>query len=203
MHRRIPPEQRRRELVAAAIRVIARSGVAGATTRAIAAEAQMPLGAIHYIFESQDALLRAVIEAVTDEERLTAELSSIDASTLESALRTGLESYLALLESDPERELALLELALYARRQDPLGQMRDQWRTYYRTAEDLLGYAARLTGSEWTTPVDELARHLIVVLDGLTTTWLADHDTEAARGSAAFAARALAAHAQPIPTRTA
>lgn len=201
--RRIPPDQRRDELVAAAVRVIARSGVAGATTRAVAAEAGMPLGAIHSVFGSQDDLMRAVVQAVTDEERLTAEIRTADATSLEAALRSGLESYVDLLEADPQRELALLELALFARRQDPDGQMRDQWRTYYATARDLLRYAATLTGTEWTTPVEALARHLVAVLDGMTTTWLADHDSAAARETAAFAAAALAAHARPAHAGTA
>jgi AcrR family transcriptional regulator len=195
--RRIPAEQRREELIAAAIRVIAERGVGAATTRAIATEAGMPLGSIHYIFASHDELLRAVIATVIDEERLTAELRSVAAGTLEDAVRAGLESYIDLLEADPSREIALFELALVARRQDASGQMRTQWAAYYATAEAILDYAADLTGSEWTTPLPELAHHLIVVIDGITTTWLADADGAAARRTAAFAAAAFAGHARP------
>ncbi|MGC5004762.1 hypothetical protein [Streptomyces sp. DT203] len=39
----------------------------------------------------------------------------------------------------------------------------------------------RFTSSAWTAPLEELARHLVAVNDGITTTWLADHDTEAAK----------------------
>lgn len=195
--RRIPAEQRRAELVAAAIRVVSRDGVAAATTRAIVAEAGMPLGAFHYVFASRDELLDAVIETVTASERLTAELHAADAASLEDALRAGLDAYVDLLEADPANELTLLELGIFARRQSADGPMRSQWQAYYATAAALLDHAAAATGSEWTAPVDELARHLVAIVDGITTTWLADQDTAAARRTAAFAAEALARHALP------
>lgn len=196
--RRIPPQQRREELVAAAIRVIARSGVTGATTRAVVTEADMPLGAYHYVFASQDDLMHAVIETVTEQERFAAQVGSLDARSIEAALRSGLDAYIDLLVAQPERELALFELALFARRQDADGQMRTQWETYRRTAVELLHYAAEATRSRWTTPLPELARVLVAFADGITLAWLADHDTDAARRTAAFAATALAAHARPV-----
>ncbi|GAA2655502.1 TetR/AcrR family transcriptional regulator [Paractinoplanes durhamensis] len=202
MIRRIPPGQRRDELVAAAIRVIARSGVAKATTRAVVAEADMPLGAFHYIFGSHDELMRAVIETVTDDERLVAEAASIDATSVEAAILSGLNAYIDLLVAEPERELALLELGLFARRQSADGLMRSQWQTYFETAAGLLQYAAVLTGTRWASPLDELARTLIAVVDGITIGWLADHDTAAARRTAAFVAVAFAAHARPASSPT-
>ncbi|MGO1315622.1 MAG: TetR/AcrR family transcriptional regulator [Cellulomonadaceae bacterium] len=198
--RRIPTEQRRAELVAAAIRVISRDGVAAATTRAIVAEAGMPLGAFHYVFASRDELLGAVIDSVTSTERLTAELHAADAGSLEETVRSGLDAYIDLLEAEPANELTLLELAIVARRQSANGPMRAQWLAYYATAAALLTRAADLTGSEWTSPVDELARHLVTIVDGVTTTWLADQNTPAARRTAAFAAEAIARHARPRPT---
>ncbi|WP_405375231.1 MULTISPECIES: TetR/AcrR family transcriptional regulator [unclassified Microbacterium] len=195
--RRIPPEQRRSELIAAAIRVIARRGVAGATTRAIVSEADMPLGAFSYIFGTHDDLMTAVIDSVIDQERFAAEARAIDSTSLESALRSGLDGYIDLLAAEPDHELALLELALFARRRDPDGQMRTQWESYFRAAEQLLAYAARVTGTTWTQPVADLARLLVAISDGITLAWLADHDTDAARRTAAFAASALAAAARP------
>lgn len=200
--RRMPPEERRDELIAAAIRVIARRGVAAATTRAITAEAGMPLGAFTYIFGTQAELMTAVIDTVIEQERFAAESRAIDPTSMVAALRSGLEGYIDLLERDPDHEIALLELALVARRRDPAGQMRAQWETYYRAAEQVLVYAAEITGSRWTQPVADLARHLVVVVDGLTTTWLADGDSDAARRTASFAATALAAASAPLGAPT-
>lgn len=197
MVRRIPLEQRREELVAAAIRVISREGVAKATMRRIVAEAEMPLGAFHYAFATQDELMRAVVDTVTEQERFAAQAGSWDARSLESALRSGFETYIGLLEADPERELVLMELALFSRRHSADG-MGDQWSTYFESAAEMLSYAAELTGSEWTSPRDELARLLVALVDGITLAWLADRDSDAARRTAPYAASASVAHAHPV-----
>ncbi|MFK4762400.1 TetR/AcrR family transcriptional regulator [Microbacterium sp. ZW T5_45] len=202
MMRRIPPKQRREELIAAAIRVIAREGVAAATTRAIVAEAGMPLGAFSYIFGTRDELMHAVIETITEHERFAAEAGSIDASSIETAILSGLNAYIDLLVADPQRELASLELGLFAARHSADGQMRTQWETYVVNGVQLLQYAAQLTGTSWTISVAELARSLVALLDGITLAWLADRDTDAARRTASFAAAALTAYNRPAAQRT-
>jgi AcrR family transcriptional regulator len=197
----MPVEQRRGELVAAALRVITRHGVSAATTRAIVTEADMPLGALHYAFSSHDELMDAVIDAVIDGERTKAEEYSLSAETVEEAVRSGLEAYIRLLEADPKRELAVLELAITARRRGDGERMLAQYRGYLDAAEQMLERVAERTGSRWTVPVDELARHLVTIMDGITTTWLADGDSTAARSTARFAATAFAAHADAETAR--
>lgn len=197
---------RRRALVDAAVRVIARDGVAGATTRAVVAEAGMSLASLHYAFPSREHLLEAVVAEVTVQERLAAEVGLLPlaalpaARSLEDVVRDGLERYVDLLAADPEREQALLELALYAMRAP--GQRASivaQYDVYRASAGASLTAAALATGSRWTVPLDDVARALVMVTDGLTTAWLADRDTGAARRTARFAARALAALAEPAP----
>ena len=61
---RIPATERRAALADAALIVIARDGVAAATTRAIVAEAGMPLASFHYAVASRDELLRDVVDLV-------------------------------------------------------------------------------------------------------------------------------------------
>ena len=50
---RVSADERRRQLVAAAFRVIGRDGFAGVTTRRVCAEAGAPLAAFHYCFASE------------------------------------------------------------------------------------------------------------------------------------------------------
>ncbi|MBB5472604.1 AcrR family transcriptional regulator [Cellulomonas hominis] len=204
---------RRRALVDAAVRVIARDGVAGATTRAVVAEAGMSLASLHYAFPSREHLLEAVVAEVTVQERLAAEVGLLPLPedpagpaerALEDVIRDGLERYVDLLEADPQREQALLELALYAMRTP--GQRASivaQYDVYRASAAASLTAAALATGSRWTVPLDDAARALVMVTDGLTTAWLADRDTDAARRTARFAARALAALAEPAPAAAA
>jgi AcrR family transcriptional regulator len=201
-------QDRRRALIDAAVRVIARDGVAGATTRAVVAEAGMSLASLHYAFPSREHLMEAVIAEVTAQERRTAEAGLLPVVPtpggggplrLEDVVRDGLERFVDLVAADPAREQALLELALYAMR--TTGQraaLVAQYRVYHESARATLTAAALATGSRWTVPLDEVARALVMVTDGLTTAWLADRDTAAARETARFAARALAALAEPV-----
>jgi AcrR family transcriptional regulator len=200
---RIPLDDRRAALLSAAIRVIARDGLAASTTRAIVAEAGMPLGSFHYAFDSREALLAAVIDMVTSAERIAAETTVARGDApgdLTSTLLAGIVRYIDLLETDPEREQALQELSLYAIRHDH-GAALEQLRAYHRSAEHSLALAAEVCDVNWTIPVVDVSRFLVVVLDGITTTWLADRDGAAARRTAEFAAPALAALAQPRRSR--
>ena len=54
---RIPAAERRVALIEAGLRVVAREGLAAASTRAIVAEAGMSLASFHYAFESRDAFV--------------------------------------------------------------------------------------------------------------------------------------------------
>lgn len=196
--RRLSVEQRRSELLAAATRVIARDGLAAASVRAIVAEADMPLGAFHYAFESRDELLGLLADEVTKDEvgAVVAALESADGRTLEEIISTGLESYLETTESHPERELAVVELVLHRARHDPALAQR-QWSSYFDVAAQSLERAAAMCDIEWTQPVTAVARSLISVLDGLTVTWLATRDGAFARAQIAFLARSFAALARP------
>lgn len=206
--RRLSFKERRSELLDAAVRVIGRDGLSAATTRAIVAEADMPLGAFHYVFASRDDLLVAVIDHVTEQERLAAWIDAgaaddtdpegADATTPDVAqiLARGLDGYLRLLASAPERELALLDVAAHAMRHDPAAVGR-QWQTYRTAARASLAYAAELADVTWTLPLDNLAWSLASSLDGLTLSWLTARDSDAARTHIRFLATAFAAHAIP------
>ncbi|HEY0260025.1 MAG TPA: TetR family transcriptional regulator [Lacisediminihabitans sp.] len=200
---RIPLEERRRALISAAVRVVSREGVAAATTRAIVLEAGMPLGAFHYVFDSRDELLAAVIDAVTEEERLAAEAvlgrDTTRPPQLNDVLSAGLDRYIDLLVADPTREQALFELSLYSLRNEALAGMAPrQYEIYYRSVRRSLELAASACRHRWDTPVDRVAHHLVVALDGVTTTWLADRNTAAARDTALFVADSVARLARSI-----
>jgi AcrR family transcriptional regulator len=80
------------------------------------------------------------------------------------------------------QEQLLLELTLLAvRRPDLRSIAGDQYRAYLDAATQLLEQAAEATGSRWRRPLPELARLLITLVDGATTTWLVDRDTAATR----------------------
>ncbi len=186
--------ERRTALVQAALRVIAREGVAAATTRAIVAEADMALASFHYAFRSRDELIAELIRFVVENEAMAASAALSFEGDLETTIRNGLKAFMDLVASDPLREQAMLELTQYALRTPELGESaRRQYESYYRAAAAVLETVAEKLGITWKRPLDEMARILITLTDGLVMGWLVDRDTAATDRVIDFAAGALAA----------
>ncbi|WP_285116113.1 TetR family transcriptional regulator C-terminal domain-containing protein [Leifsonia sp. fls2-241-R2A-40a] len=199
---RIPVADRRTALVQAALRVVARDGVAAATTRRIVGEAGMPLASFHYVFSSRDELMAELIEAAVESEQTDlAPALSGDAGEIgiREAIRAGLQHYFDGVCADPDREKAMFELTQWALREPGFESLaRRQYARYHEVAAQAAADAARLTAHEWTRPVDEIARILVSFTDGLTVGWLVTRDDAAAAAVMDVAADALAALATPV-----
>ena len=179
---RLPVEERRAALVDAALRVMVRGGLAAGTTRAIVSEAGMSLASFHYAFSSRDELLRDLVRGVVGREFAAATAGMPAGEGLAGCLRHAAAGYLEHLEREPGHEQLMLELTLHALRDPDLRPLaREQYRAYTDAATRLLDGIAELTGERWARPVPELARLLITLVDGATTTWLVDRDTAATR----------------------
>jgi AcrR family transcriptional regulator len=195
---RLSPLQRRPLLVQAAIRVIAAEGVAAASTRAIVAEAGMSLASFHYAFRSHDEMMRELISSVTAAESSAVFESLRPGADIRSSLRAGLHAFLDYVVSDPSHEQALQELAQYALRTPGLEAVaRAQREGYRKAAIELLVQGAVSAGVRWTIPVDQVARLMVTITDGVTVAWLADRDTAAATRVLDFAADTIASLATP------
>ena len=177
-------QERRAALVDAALRVMVRGGLAAGTTRAVVAEAGMSLASFHYAFASRDDLLRELVRGVVGREFDSATTGMQADDGLAGCLRHAAAGYLEHLEREPGHEQLMLELTLHALRNPVLRPLaREQYRAYTEAATRLLEQAAELTGEQWARPVPELARWLITMVDGATTTWLVDRDTGATRAA--------------------
>ncbi len=175
----IPVEQRRRQLVEAAMEVMRREGAWALTTRAVAAQAGVPLGVVHYAFASKDALIGAVFNA--DAESATAVIGrSIEAGANgEQILRRAIDEYAQALVARPRHDLVIQELALMSARDatlEPLGR---------RAVEDfraelvrLLTRVAEVDDAAWDTRVEVLAESLFGSLVGLSQNWLCSGEDE-------------------------
>lgn len=179
---RISSHERREQLVAAAIRVAGRDGVAAVTTRTVAAEADATPGIVHYVYRSMTELLRDMIKALADEqvERVTA--VQIEGESVRECLDRAFDALWATLTSAPEVHQLTYEVTQYALRKPELRDLADwQYRWYFEAASRVLRAVARAAHVEWTVPIDSLARMIIAVNDGITLAWLVDRDTEHAR----------------------
>ncbi|MEO7121628.1 MAG: TetR family transcriptional regulator, partial [Lacisediminihabitans sp.] len=174
---RLSSAARRAAIVRAAVRVIARDGLAAATTRAIASEARMPLASFHYAFHSRDEMIRETVAFVVDNERLAILASLQSGPDARSAIRAGIQTYFGLLTAEPGHEQAMSELFHYALRTPQLADLpRFQYDSYHRVVTDVLLEGALHAGIEWSIPVVDLARLTVALIDGLTLSWLADRD---------------------------
>ncbi|MDP9027970.1 MAG: TetR family transcriptional regulator C-terminal domain-containing protein [Actinomycetota bacterium] len=194
---RIPATQRRDALAHAALAVISRDGLAAATTRAIVAEAGMPLASFHYAVASRDELLRDVVELVVAEEGIATVAPMLaQARSIREAATLALTGYLEFVRRDPGHEQAMFELTQYALRTPGLDDLpAEQYARYHALAIELLDAATAQLHPEWRVPMPDLARLLVSFTDGLTLAWLADRDDAAAARSIELAAAAIASFA--------
>lgn len=171
--------ERRGQLVVAARAVLCRDGVPGTTLRAVAAEANVPLGTLHYVFPSKELLLTAVLEDVREEVSAVFEAAETGAG-LEHALRDGLGRYWAQLVVD-EAPLALMrhELFVHALRTPGLERLaRWQIEGYTRIVAEWCQEAAGGAGEVCAVPFDLLARALVGGVLGLVLHYLSDGDRD-------------------------
>jgi len=195
---RMSASARRAALLQAAFRVIASEGMAGATTRAIVAEADMSLASFHYAFTSRDEMLHELIGHVIENQAVAAFESLRFGADIRTAVRDGLQAFLEVVIADPGHEQVMLELMQYAlRTPDIAGLPREQYAGYRFAVAALLDTAAADTGVSWLLPVDDVARMVVAITDGITLAWLADRDTAAAHRVIEFAATSIAALARP------
>ncbi|WP_406863799.1 TetR/AcrR family transcriptional regulator [Streptomyces sp. HUAS MG47] len=195
---RLSADDRREQLVEAAIRVMIRDGVARTTTRAVVAEAEVPLGAFHYCFRSKEELLQSVTERIM-ERTLTPPREVPEGTTPYEAIRANLHVYWDRVRSRPDEHQVTYELTQYALRQPGLAEAaRRQYGHYLATSTDYLDSMARVLGIRWTITLPVLARYGMSALDGLTLTWLVDRDDEAATAALDEFARYLASVATPM-----
>ncbi|HEV7980808.1 TetR/AcrR family transcriptional regulator [Amycolatopsis sp.] len=172
-------DDRREELVEAAIRVMARDGVAKATTRAIVAEADMTLGVFHYCFDSREQLLQRVTTTITDRTIAAAREVFTSDCGLRAGIRQSLHVFWHGVEANPGENLIGYELTQYALRNPGLeGVARLQYSNYLAAHAEFLEAAADAAGIEWTVPVPILARYVNALLDGLTLCWVVDKESE-------------------------
>jgi AcrR family transcriptional regulator len=176
---RVSADVRRQELVEAAIRVMARDGVAKATTRAIVAEADMHLGFFHYCFRSKEELLLQVIDTI-NERNVRAVLDVLSPRKgLAETLRTSVRAYWELVEKNPGEHQVTYELTQFALRRPGLEDVaRKQYDGYVTAATRFLEAVAEELKVEWTVPLPVLARMTQVVLDGATLAWVVDRDSD-------------------------
>jgi AcrR family transcriptional regulator len=174
--------ERRAEIIAAAIRVLARNGLAETTTRKIAAEAGLNQATLRYYFGSKDDLLFAVLQ---DMMRVTREItfeSTRMGKGVRETLSESIRAFWAHVEEMPELQIMQYELTLYSLRHPESAWIaRQQYDGYSAVVETLLQHHFETAHQSCAIPVSELARFIIGGVDGLILQFISDRDTARAR----------------------
>ena len=195
---RLPVAERREQLIEAALAVASRDGIDAATVRAVAAEAGVSLGVVHYCFQDKDELLRAMAHAITSAnlERSLGELP-VGADT-ESVIEGVIEALWMGIREHRGPQLLSYELTTSSLRHAELNQVAiEQYRGQWAAAEQVLDLVERSAHVSWSVPRATLARTVVAVIDGFSLAWLVDGDSEAARSGLQGFGRFLATVAVP------
>jgi AcrR family transcriptional regulator len=186
-------EERRDQLVDAALAVLRDEGVAAVTTRAVTKRAGLPHGAFHYCFATKPALFRAVLERQLRTAMAAAFATDTAALTPEARITAGLTAHLDTTRADPATALALVELFALARRDPGLQDVADwEQRAYVDAVRAHLEAWTDDRRFRWTAPPETVARLLVALADGVSTAWLQDRDDVAASATIALAAMTTA-----------
>jgi AcrR family transcriptional regulator len=165
--------ERRAEIIAAAIRVLSRDGLAETTTRKIAAEAGLNQATLRYYFGSKDDLLFAVLQ---DMMRMTREItfeSTRMGKGVRETLSESIRAFWTHVEEMPDLQIMQYELTLYSLRHPASAWIaRQQYDGYSAVVETLLQHLFETA---------ELARFIISGVDGLILQFISDRDTARAR----------------------
>ncbi len=175
---RIPVAQRRRELIEAAVEVIATHGIDGATTRRIADQAEANVAMVHYCYDSKEDLFADVYEFVTGRYREVIEGSDPHTTLPEAArqiLRGVMECYLESISFT----VTTFELVNWARRQhgDRGIAVYDQALASLRKALEEASSSQPLTAEL----LEEIVYVLATLADGFAVNWMTFGDVAAAR----------------------
>ncbi|MFJ9341859.1 TetR/AcrR family transcriptional regulator [Streptomyces sp. NPDC101733] len=166
---RMPSAERRRQLTEAAIRAMTRDGVARTTTRSISAEAGVSLSVFHYCFESKQALLESVIEAITAHYVAVVREAIRPKPTLHETIRAGFQAYWDHVRAQPGEHMLTYELTQYALRQPGFEHLaRRQYTLYRETYGELIEQLRVDMDLDLKVPAHVLACYLAAMTDGLT-----------------------------------
>ncbi|MEO7000581.1 MAG: TetR family transcriptional regulator [Ktedonobacterales bacterium] len=175
-------DARKQAILDAAIRALARDGVAASTTRSLAAAAEVNQATLLYYFESKDALLAAALQELMRHTRELVLAAASSALDLRIAIAESLRAFWSYVEREPELEMMQQELTLYALRSpDSAWLAREQYAGYCAVVAAIFVEAFATASQSCVVPFDALARFAIADLDGMILQFLSDRDVERAR----------------------
>jgi len=176
----ISADQRRKDIVKAAIDVIASEGLAKTTTRRIAERAGAPLGVLHYCFKDKSEVLQGILDEGTA--MIRAAFDHVDPSEgLEATISNDIAALWQWYQDNLELQLALTEMGMARiRRGGPPKKLYAMWDSLGRDVMlQHLKEAEKHDKRKLRIPAQEIVRFILHRFDGLTLEYAASRDRAA------------------------
>lgn len=209
MTRRLPAEQRRAQLLRAALEIAEHDGLGAVTIRGVAERAGVSLGVVHYCYTDKEELLRELIGAVNAEVHRAAEaFVSVDfdsgargAEGLRRRLYEAVDLIWAVISASPDRQLLTYEIVSYSIRTHGLpevGLARDQQTSNEEIVRSVLERTGSSAGMYWSMGLDDLVRVVESMIAGIGLRWQILRDDDEANVLLHRAVDLVVADARPI-----
>jgi AcrR family transcriptional regulator len=197
--KRLPIAERREQLVEAAIAVASREGIDAATVRAVAAEAGVSLGVVHYCFQDKDELLEAMAHEITRQNLSQSLMEMPVHGEADEIIARALDLLWGGISATRGSQLLSYELTTYSMRHVEVRQVSvNQYAVSHEAARQFLVTLAGSAAIEWTLPLETMSRLVVMMTDGVVLAWLADGDDAAAREILRVFAEFLSGHARTV-----
>lgn len=175
-------DARRARILDAALEVLASEGISEATTRKIAAKADVNQAMLRYYFGSKDDLLLAVLQEMMRITREIVQQAIVGNRGLRETILGGLLSFWKHVEARPDLQIMQYELTLYALRSPASAWLaKEQYEGYCTVVEMLLEEGFAAAGKTSALALPELARFVVSGMDGLILQFVSNRNTTQAR----------------------
>ncbi|HHX84310.1 MAG TPA: TetR family transcriptional regulator [Actinomycetales bacterium] len=182
MTRRLPAEQRRAQLLQAALQIAEHEGLGAVTVRGVAERAGVSLGVVHYCYTDKEELLREVINAVNAEvHQAAAAFLNVDFGSgeqgpegLRRRLYDAIDLIWAVISASPDRQLLTYEIISYSLRTHgvpEVGLARDQQDSNEDIVRIVLERTAESAGMRWASGLDAMVKLVMCLVEGIGLRW--------------------------------
>jgi AcrR family transcriptional regulator len=150
--------------------------------RAIATEAGVALGVVHYCFQDKNDLLEAMALEITRQNSSQVLMEMPVHGDVTVLIPQAVKLLWSAVSANPGAQLLSYELTTYSIRHPELRDVAvNQTGAGHEAARAFLLALAVSGDIEWTVPLETLSRIVTTTVDGVLIAWLADKNDEAAR----------------------